>query len=314
MKNRFFNLLLLLSVIGFGAAGCESPYDMPVASSDRSYGLLASNDLGTYFYSHRAGVTYVYSNVLRTEDNGSITVTQGLNDTVRTLGHAGFTSSGDSVFAYSVKYRVVSDLAGRGVHGLRYLPAAGSFGGAYIDASSSFTGERSTLSLSTRAVSIDSSTAPCYGRMRSFASDLQGNATSVWQTDTVYFTSSSNHVALWEKTASGSFVRSKDIFRSDVTVQNNAEWDYSTWQTSTKIKVLSDNAPITIAGTNYGAIMTSVTNSNLNLESTQQKYFAPGRALARQVDSWFVTTNGTNRIKKTIIREDIVVIDPDENA
>ncbi|HET6511429.1 MAG TPA: hypothetical protein VFH43_04510 [Candidatus Kapabacteria bacterium] len=254
---------------------------------------------------------YVYSNTLvRTTGSGQ-TTTVGSNDTVRTLGFRGFAGN-DSIFAVSIKYQVSTGLAGRIVSALRYLPATPTFGGAYIDGTSTHQGEVNTASLYTRATSTDSITAPTYGRMRSLASDLAGVGSVVWQTDTIYYTSSSDHVAFYAKNAQGNFVHSKDLFRVDIPVSNGYEWEYSAWQTNTMHHVLNDNRSINVNGTTYSAVHTSIQNSDLSVGSTSQKYFASGYGPMRQVESWWTTTDGVTRVTNTLTREGIVVIDWDE--
>jgi hypothetical protein len=310
MQIRFLRTLLLLAVVGL--ASCEAPTSLPVGSNDPSFGALASSDISTYYYPHHAGVTYVYSNKLTTR-NGSTTISEvtGDNDSVRTLGFQGFCQN-DSVFAISIKYKVATQLAGRGIQPLRYLPASSSLGGSYINGETAFAGEATTYSLSTRAVSTDSTTAPSYGRLRSFASDLAGSGSDEWQVDIVYFSSNSEHVALYEKTASGTFQRTKDLFRSDVTIQANAEWSYSTWQTGTKIKVISENTPITVGSTNLNAIHASFGNSALNAGSSSERYFASHYGPVRQVETWWTTSDGISRTQNTLVRDAVVILDPDE--
>src|SRR5687768_685091 len=117
MQNRFLRTLLLLTSISLSAVGCESPTDLPVDSARPSFGTLANSDLSTYYYPHREGLTYVYSNkITTTTANGSTTAT-GNNDTVRTLGFKGFVGN-DSVFAVSITYQVAQRYAGRSVMSL----------------------------------------------------------------------------------------------------------------------------------------------------------------------------------------------------
>lgn len=316
MSIRFLKLLLLLTTIGFGVVGCEAPTDLPVQSGNSSYGLV--QNVGNYFYPTNPGVLLVVSNKLRLEaPDGQITNITGGNDSVRTLGLLGNTSQGQPVFGVSYKYRVSSSMAGYDVEPLRYLPEIGSFGGAYINSTSYFSGERTTASLYTRAVSTDSLTAPCYGRIRSLASDLVGTGSTIWQTDTVYFTTTPNHVALWTKsiTPTGlvTFVKSKDLFRPDVPVTTGAQWSYSVWQPSTMIKVINENAPVTVGAGTFNTLHTEITNNqDLDMEHATQKFFAPATGLVKQIDTWWTTTNGTARTKN-ILTTEVVVVDPDEN-
>jgi hypothetical protein len=313
MQNRFLRTLLLLLTTGIFAAGCEAPTDLPVDSGRHSYGATANSDLSTYYYPHRAGVIFVYSNKLVSGPTHNQTTVVGSNDTVRTLGFQGFLAN-DSVFAISITYQVASDLAGRNVSPLRYLPTSSSFAGAYISGTASLQGETTTTSLSTRAVSTDSATAPAFGRMRALASDLAGSGTAVWQTDTVYYTSDAYHVALLAKTASGSFVLSKDLFRADVAVTAGNEWSYSTWQTATKLKVVSENTSLTVGSTSMNAIHCKFENPNLTVASTSEKYFAPGYGQVKQIETFWTTADGVSRTRHIVIREEIVVIDLDEIA
>jgi hypothetical protein len=311
MQNRLLLTLLLLLTTGIFAAGCESPTDLPVESGRASYGATANSNLSTYYYPHRAGVVYVYSNKLISGPTHSQTTTVGSNDTVRTLGFQGFHQS-DSVFAISITYQTASALAGRTVTPLRYLPASSSFAGAYINGTSTIQGEITTNSLATRAVSSDSTTAPAHGRMRALASDLAGSGSAIWQTDTVYYTSDAYHVALLAKTAGGSFVASKDLFRDDVAVLAGNEWSYSTWQSATKLKVVSENAALTVGSTNMSAIHCKIENADLAVGSTSEKFFAPGYGQVKQVETFWTTTDGVSRVKHTHVREGVVVLDLDE--
>lgn len=313
MQNRFLRTLLLLSTVGLFAAGCEAPTDLPVDYGRTSYGATANADLSTYYYPHRAGVTYVYSNKLISGPTFNQTTTVGSNDTVKTLGFQGFYQN-DSVFAVSITYQTASAFAGRSVSTLRYLPASSSFAGAYINGTTTLQGETTTNSLSTRAVSTDSTTAPAYGRMRSLASDLAGSGSAVWQCDTIFYTSDANHVALLAKSASGSFVHSKDLFRADVAVMAGNEWSYSSWQTDTKLKVVSENTSLTVGSTNLSTIHCKVENSSLAVGSSSEKYFSPGYGQVKQVETFWTTTDGVSRTRNIIIREEIVVIDLDEIA
>jgi hypothetical protein len=313
MQIRSLRTLLLLITLGIFAAGCEAPTDLPVDSGRASHGVVANSDLSQYFYPHRAGVAYVYSNKLTTYAGATPSTVTGSNDTVRTLGFQGFAQS-DSVFAISITYQTAQSLAGRGVNPLRYLPSSSSFGGAYINGINPVQGEATTYSLATRATSTDSTTAPVYGRMRSLASDLAGSGTSVWQTDTIYFTSSSSHIALFAKSATGSFIRSKDLFRADVPVLAGNEWSLSTWQTATKHKVVSENEPLTVGSTNLYTIHTRVDNTNLNAGSMSEKFYAPGYGQVKQVETFYTTTDGVARTKQVFVREGVVVLDLDEIA
>ncbi len=311
MQNRFLLTLLLLVSTGIFAAGCESPTDLPVDAGRASYGATANSDLSTYYYPHRAGVTYVYSNKLVSGPTANQTTTYGSNDTVRTLGFQGF-HQGDSVFAASITYQTASALAGHATIALRYLPTSSTFQGAYINGSQSLQGESTTQSLATRAVSTDSTTAPAHGRMRALASDLAGSGSTVWQTDTIYYTSDAYHVALLAKTAGGSFIVSKDLFRSDVAVLAGNEWSYSTWQSATKLKVVSENVSLTVGSTNLNAIHCKVENADLAVGSTSEKFFAPGYGQVKQIETFWTTTDGVSRVRHIHIREGVVVLDLDE--
>jgi hypothetical protein len=303
----------LLITIGFFAVGCEAPTDLPVDSERPSFGAIASSNLGSYYYPHRAGVVYVYSNKLVTFNGSNPSTVNGNNDTVRTLGFQGFDQN-DSIFAISITYQTAAVFAGRAVIGLRYLPTSSSFGGAYINGNTYLQGETVTTSLATRATSTDSTTAPSYGRMRAQASDLAGVGTAVWQTDTIYFASNASHVALFAKTANGTFIRSKDLFREDVAVMAGNEWAYSTWQSATKFKVINENEMTVVGSTTLSTIHAKIENPNLATGSTSEKFFAPGYGQVRQVETFWTTLDGSGRVKQILVREGVVVIDLDEIA
>lgn len=311
-KHRYLLLLTSASIMTW--IGCQSPTDYPVSAGRTAYGVVGSSTASDYFYPHHKGYAYVYTNKLLTYTNGpenAPTEVQGANDTLRTLGHVGTSPDNDSLFAVSVTYRVQSGHTGRNSYALRYFGTQHTTGGAFIDGSTTYQGERLLETPPTRAVSCDSVHGAVYGRIRTMTDDFTSSS-GTWQVDTIYFSASGNGVKVWEKNGS-TYTHNRTIFNSGVTIQNNAEWSYSAWNNSTKFKVLDADASVTTTAGTYASVKIGVETASLLMPVEEHKFFGYSRGLIKQVNSWWTTSNGTSRVKQTSIREvGVVVIDINE--
>lgn len=306
--------LVLAALLSLSLASCALDTNAPYAPSTTAHGTVSSSNASSYFYPHVKGYTYAYTNTFRSYDRGADqdpTTTVGTSDTVKTLGYQGSTSTGDSLFAISVKYEVLSSYQGRPKMPLRYVPQSSGFVGAFVNNSQTVGGEVTALSPNTRAASVDSIMGAAAGRIRMIADDYSSNGTRLWQTDTVYFSGNGDSVYQYQKDGQGNWIRSRTIFCRRLSTGDY--WNNATWNTATRYTVLNVDSAISLAGQNFQVTKIGVTSSNYNLPITEEKYFGVNTGLIKQFDSWYVTSDGSSATLQTLTREvGVVVIDPSE--
>jgi len=290
-------------------ASCALEPTGPYAPSTQVNGTLAGTQMNDYYYPRTAGYLYVYSNVFRSYDNGDQNaprVVNGPNDSLYTLGFIDTTQSGDSIFAYKIKYKVLSSQTGRPKMSLHYLPASQNFVGAFIDGSQSIQGDVYALNPSTRGASVDSIMGAAAGRVRMISNDFTSGESSVWQMDTIYFGYEGDSVYTFQKNSQGQWIRSRLIFARQV--YDGDSWQNAYWNTTTRFNVLNADSNISTAAGNYNVVKIGVTTSAYNLPLTEHKYFGFKGGLIKQVDSWRVTSDGSNAKLQSLTREVNVVV------
>jgi hypothetical protein len=298
--------LLFLSLVAI--VSCKSPIEAPIVTSLHRMGSGggASVSAADYWYPHQRGLRITYSNTdTLFNANNSFTVTHGSNDTLRSLGYLGFSPTGDSLFAVVVTYEVVSGYAGRGVMTLKYLPGSS---GAFIDGTSSLSGEVTTSVPTARGVAFDSVAGALAGRIKTVADGYAaGTYTRSWQKDTIFYTSIGDSVVLWNRqTPTAALKPFKYVFLRSITLSDSwrtaADLDVSTYT------VASTSIAVTVPAGSYTAVQLSANSPQYNLPIDEEKYFTQGIGLIRQQDSWRVTTDGISYQTHKLIREASVIV------
>jgi hypothetical protein len=300
LRNLWLAAVCLLPLTAATLTSCSVNSDGPIAAG-ASHGSLGSADMSDYYYRKAAGWTYVFKNVDAIQNpDGSKSVLNGANDTVRTLGFAGSMSpNGDSLFRVAITYRVLSIYAGRNEFDLLYITNGNSSNGAFIDRSLGMSNEQSMYKRP-RPVSTDTILAGVAGRIRTLCDDFAGTgATTLWQTDTLWFTSHGDSVYIWERFPGAENLScSRLIFCRDFQGGVGNGWNYDLISGTTNIRVRdadgSISSPIgTLSHTAKLEVTTPSIAANMPIE--EYKWYACGVGQVGQVDKFAVTTDGSNR-------------------
>jgi hypothetical protein len=264
--------------------------------------------MADYYYKKEAGWVYTYENTQRIWNTSGdlVSTLQGADDIVTTMGFDGFAPNNDSLFRVEVKYRVRTSYNNNDLMNIRFVCEGNSQHGAFIDGSSTISGEKS-MGKRPRPVSTDTIIAGVAGRVRTIADDFTNNASSVWKKDTLWFTSRGDSVFIWERMPGRTaLTRSRLLFCKNFS--NNLQWGYDltdfSGQHPTNFKVKDPDQSITTdAGTFNHAVKIAVITPEVddNMPIHEHKYFAVGVGLVHQQDDWFVTTDGVNRNKQEYI-------------
>jgi hypothetical protein len=264
--------------------------------------------MSDYYYRKAAGWTYVFQNRdLVHNTDGTLSMRQGANDTVRTLGFTGtMAPTGDSLFQVTITYRVLSTYAGRGDMEVRYITNGNSSNGAFIDHTLGLSNEQ-VMYKRPRPVSTDTILAGVAGRIRTMVDDFGGvGSSTVWQTDTLFFTSHGDSVFIWENfPGSTSLSCSRLIYCRDFKTGNGNGWTYDLIYGSTFMRVRDVDATVTVgAGTfpHTATIEVSTPSVSDNMPIEEYKAFAAGTGQIGQYDKFYVSTDGSNRIQHEFTR------------
>jgi hypothetical protein len=265
--------------------------------------------MSDYYYKKTAGWTYIFQNKdVQTNSDGSTLTRFGANDTVRTLGYSGITGpNGDSLFKVAITYRVLQQYAGRGELEIRYISNGNSENGAFITQSFGLSNER-TMNKRPRPVSTDTILAGVAGHVRTMCDDFSGSGdATVWQTDTLWFSAHGDSVFIWERfPGSTSLNCSRLIFCRDFKNGTGNGWMYDLIFNSTYIRVREpDGSVATAAGTfNHTATLeVNTPDVSDNMPISEYKWFACGVGQVHQYDRFYVSTDGSNRIKHEFTRD-----------
>lgn len=306
-SNRMRVGLLALVTATLALASCENAL-VPVHTGPTTYGVLSTQTMGQYFYPRRAGLLIIYQNALHSwlqGPNNSPTVTYGSSDTLRTLGYLGIAPNGDSLFGYTLTYRVKGDYSERQAISLRYLPTSTLRDGAFIDTSIALTGEVSPSSPAAHAVNLDTVIGAVGGRAKTTMDLFGSTGTTAWLTDTIRFTSSGDSVLIWRRTSSGTLALARQVFVRDFQV--NDSWTNDVDGMTTAYTVLSEDQQLGVADTTVAAVRIEATTSSLQMPVGEERYFAFGLGIVKQVGTWW-TTNGATIIKHQLRREASVIV------
>ncbi|HWF43596.1 MAG TPA: hypothetical protein VG537_03035 [Candidatus Kapabacteria bacterium] len=273
-------------------------------SAGASHGSLGSTNMCDYYYKKDAGWTYVYQNVEKIYNStGTVTLTAA-NDTLRTLGYNGIAPNGDSLFRLQITYRVLSSYAGRGQVDINYISNGHSQNGAFVDGTAQITGVV-TMDKKPRPVSTDTILAGVVGRVRTLCNDFTNTGSYAWQTDTLWFSSHSDSVLIWERFPGLSTLScSRLVFCNDFSnnvgsngTGSNVSWCYDLIWQSTYLSVDDANQSLTVpAGTYPYTVKLNVYTPAVsdNMPTTEYKWFSCGVGFTKEYDSWRVTSDGTN--------------------
>lgn len=284
------------------ASGCAVSPGGPIISG-AAHGALSYPALN-FFYPTDAGHTFAYATIRKVyNSDGTLANTYtGTNDTVRTLGYSGLNSpDGDSVFAVSSTYSIASGYTGAPSVNVNYVTNAGGHA-AFVDGTVG--GELSVLK-KPRPVSTDTILAGLIGRMRDsgFADWGQGGSFS-WQTDTIYFSTHSDSVFMWDR--SGSTLTKVRCILAGNSISAGDSWTYDYASESATCKMNSTDTSITITG---GTFVHSVAVDLINNETSSydishaQKIFANGKGPVLCTDWYYVTTDGSTSHKVSYFKE-----------
>jgi hypothetical protein len=308
MLTRYLKIGLLLVAGTFSLSSCTVDPNAPTAEGSAAYGTLPSSDMSDYFYPKAAGYTYVYQ---FTENFGS-TVRVGSCDTLTTLGFQNIKApNGDSLFAYVMKYRLLSSFAGRqemDQDHFKYITNGGSSTGAFLDLGAN--AQQGNVGYVTapkpKPVGTDTILAGMVGRVKTVMDDFGSNAPRVWQSDTIYFQAYQDSVLIWAKDViTGQIKASRKIFYKDI--NNSSYWIYGMWDNATTYNV--DKEDVTVYPPAYPqgvrAVKIDVGTPDIMAPCTETKWFGYKVGVCQQVGTWWTTSTGklgNDRVLHTLNR------------
>jgi hypothetical protein len=219
--------------------------------------------------------------------------------------------NGDSLYAVEITYQVLSSYSGRTTVQLPYVPPDSSFGGAFVDGTSTLSGELPGLNPIARGVAYDSMAGGNAGRIKWLTYGLGSFGSRVWQKDTIIFSSIGDSVALWNRpTGYTSDVPFRQIFVRNFTPSDG--WRNGSGTDSTTFTVENADTSITVpAGTYPDAASMRVATSQFNLPVVEYKFFAQSVGLVKQQDNWWATADGSARTYHITIHELGIVVKDD---
>lgn len=304
-RNRFTAYVAaLIAVSTITLASCSAP-NGPVASGGASYGVLSNKDMSEYYYPREAGWTYVYKHTITEYSNGGNSVSatySGPYDTLRTLGYIGKAPTGDSMFAFSVTYRLLESKNNKNRFQLYYFPKGGNANtGGFVKGNN-----RGTLtgldSISSVAGAIDTILYVTEGPTRDVVDDYASNGNRVYRKDIIYFTAYKDSVKIWWK--DGTVMRSTRImWQRDF--NKNDDWAYAqvvgdpyTW-----FQVDDEDQTISVDAGSFTCARIEAFTDRLNTSTQELKYWGSGTGLVKQYDEWRVSSDGQSFDKRTRVRE-----------
>ena len=297
---------VLVLALSFG--GCATPTNGPV-SAGAIHGSLPTTDMKDYFYPLVAGYTLTYSNVQKIYD-GSGNLVQTLtapDDDITTLGPTGQNApNGDPMYQISIHYRVLSSYASGDEIDDNFFSSVGSTGhGAFVPIGSSVTGMTAALKRP-RPVSTDTILAGKAGRLRTGTNDFTNNGTYSWKTDVITFSANGDAVSIWEQDANGNWFKSRSVFVGDFV--NGLAWGYDVENNPTtgRFKVGTDDCSVTTdAGTFGHCVKISMIDKQTDPYScgTADRWYAYGNGKVKEVDAFWITSDGSTCHKEEFIQE-----------
>lgn len=301
MRTSLSSKLLpgLAIAIGLGLQACAEP-DLNITEGSTSYGALATTRMSEYFYPREAGWKYVYSSSIEEYNGGSLDRTvAGGHDTLRTLGFQNmYSPSGDSMFAFSVTYRVLASKNTHEPFDLHYVKKANGKKGGFIVGNDP-AGFANVQSISTSARAIDTILYVVEGPTRDVIDNYNSTATREYRTDKIFFTAHNDSVVLWYKEGNV-FRRTRQVWYQDF--ERGDEWRYGLWENSTYSEVRDENSWLTTDAGTYRCAKIDVYSTNINTETEERKWYGFQSGLIQQRDVWHVTTNGRTFHKRVRTR------------
>lgn len=302
MKFKF--ILLVATLIGFSS--CAEP-DMSITEGGTTYGALATQNMEEYYYPKTSGWEYVYKHTIEEYSGGTVVNTiTGPYDTLRTLGYQGFsTPEGDSVFAFSVTYRVLASKNNKNRFPIYYVTQGdqsdGNKGGFILG--NNKTGFSNVDSVMTVAGAIDTILYAVEGPTRDVIDDYNSNATREYATDIIYFTAAEDSVVIWFNDGQ-SMRRVRQLWFKDF--DRGEDWQYGLWENETWFKCKDESEIVQTSAGTFNCAEILVMDDKLEGTGnpcTEKKWFGYQTGLVKQYDRWKVTSNGTNFNKRVRVRE-----------
>lgn len=286
-------------------ASCSAPTG-PITHGGTSYGTISNKDMADYYYPKEAGWTYVYKHTITEFTGGGNTVANtwiGGYDTLRTIGYVGNAPNGDSMFAFDVKYRLLSTKNTKDRFQLYYYSKNGgnSNMGGFVDGNNP-SNRTGIDSISSVAGAIDTILYVTEGPTRDVVDNVTAEGTRVYRTDRIFFTSRKDSVCIWWR--EGTTMRyTRMLWYRDF--QKNADWAYAmeVGDPYTYFEVADEDELIPTAAGNIAAARIEAFTENLRTSTVEYKWWGNFAGLIKQYDEWRVSSDGQNFRKKTRVRE-----------
>jgi hypothetical protein len=260
--------------------------------------------MSNYYYRKDAGWVYTFQNVQHIYNaDGSVTTRVGANDVVTTLGQNGIAPNGDTLYRVQIKYRVRQEFAGRNEIDIRYVCKGATQKGAFIDGNATIDGAK-FMGKRPRPVSTDTIIAGVVGRVRTLADDFTNMAPSVYQIDTLWFTSHGDSVFIWEYMPGRVGLQNSRLLFCRNFLQNT-RWEYDLTELDgthpTEFKVSDPDLTVSTASGTFGhTVKIDVVTPEIydNIPTSETKYFAYGTGFVKEFDEWYVTTDNLSWTKQ----------------
>lgn len=293
---------VLVMTASFGA--CNPP-SAPVSAGSTSHGALVSQNMADYYYPTQPGWTYVYKQTITEYNNTGNQILSsytGGYDTLKTLGYQGFLSpQGDSVFAFSVTYRVLQSKNTKDRFQLYYVKKGSSNNGGFID-NNNPTGISGIDSITAVAAAIDTILYAVEGPARDVIDNALATGSRIYRTDKIYFTAKNDVVSIWWYEF-GALRQTRLVWEEELT--KNTEWQYAqpVGDENTYWSVKDENESISTTDGTFDAAKIQAFTQDLKTSTIEYKWWGANTGLVKQYDEWRVTSDGLNFQKKTKVRE-----------